>query len=218
MSHAYLFDIGNVIITFDFSRATGKLAPHSSVSAQEALPLVAPLMVELELGRISPEEFIAITSEKMGYRGEAGFFRDAFADIFELNLPMVEFIEARKAEGCPLFLLSNTNGIHVPFFEATYPVFGHFDGRIYSHEVGLMKPDPQIYTVTRETLSLVPEETIYIDDLPANCEAGREAGFLSVPYSHTAHDDFLAAVAAFAQDSGFATSRHHFDQAMPPIS
>ena len=197
MPHAYLFDIGNVIVTFDFSKATRKLEPQSSVSAAEALPLVAPLMVDLELGQITPDDFVAAASEKMGYDGDPDFFRNAFADIFELNLPMVEFIEARKTEGCPLYLLSNTNGIHVPFFEATYPVFGLFDGRIYSHEVGLMKPDPRIYAVTRETLSLVPERTIYIDDLPANCEAGREAGFLTVPYSHTAHSDFLTAVAAF---------------------
>lgn len=197
MLHAYLFDIGNVIITFDFSKATRKLAPFSKVAAEEALPLVATLTVELELGLLSPGAFIAAASEKIGYTGDADFFHRSFADIFELNLPMVEFIEARKAEGCPLYLLSNTNGIHVPFFEKTYPVFAYFDGRIYSHEVGLMKPDPQIYHVTRETLKLIPEETIYIDDLPANCDAGRAAGFLTVPYDHTRHDDFLTIVAAF---------------------
>ena len=198
MSHAYLFDIGNVIITFDFSRATRKLAPLSSVTADEALRLVAPLTMDLELGLLSPEAFVVAASEKIGYRGDPDFFHSSFADIFELNRPMVEFIEERKTAGCPLYLLSNTNGIHVPFFESTYPVFDHFDGRLYSHEVGLMKPDPQIYALACETLSLVPERTIYIDDLAANCEAGVAAGFLTVPYSHTAHDDFLAAVASFA--------------------
>ena len=198
MSHAYLFDIGNVIITFDFGRAARKLAPLAAVEAEEALRLVTPLMQDLELGRLSPEAFVARASEKIGYKGDPDFFHRAFADIFELNQPMVEFIEQRKAAGASLYLLSNTNGIHVPFFESTYPVFGHFDGRVYSHEVGLMKPDPQIYALACETLSLVPERTIYIDDLAANCEAGVAAGFLTVPYSHTAHDDFLAAVASFA--------------------
>jgi glucose-1-phosphatase len=193
MPDAYLFDIGNVIITFDFSKATRKLAAFSSASAEEALPLVAPLTVELELGTIRPDEFIAAASEKIGYTGDAEFFEAAFADIFELNLPMVEFIEARKKEGKSLFLLSNTNGIHVPFFERTFPVFRLFDQKIYSHEVGLMKPDPRIYDVVKETLPLVPERTIYIDDLPANCEAGREAGFLTVPYDVNRHSDFLSA-------------------------
>lgn len=197
MSHAYLFDVGNVIITFDFSKAARKLAPHSSVSAEEALRLIAPLTVDLELGLLSPDAFVIAASEKIGYSGDADFFHRSFADIFELNHPMAEFIEKRKAAGCPLYLLSNTNGIHVPFFESTYPVFDHFDGRIYSHEVGLMKPDPKIYAYVCETLSLIPERMIYIDDLPANCEAGRAAGFLTLPYRHTDHGDFLATVASF---------------------
>ncbi len=200
MSHAYLFDIGNVIITFDFGRAARKLAPLAAVEAEEALRLVTPLMQDLELGLLSPDAFVARASEKIGYRGDPDFFQRSFADIFEVNQPMVEFIEQRKAAGDPLYLLSNTNGIHAPFFESTYPVFSHFDGRLYSHEVGLMKPDPRIYTLVRERFSLVPEQTVYIDDLAANCEAGRAAGFLGVPYSHTAHEDFLSAVASVAKN------------------
>ena len=181
MPDAYLFDIGNVIITFDFGKAARRLASHSGVAAEKALPIVAPLTVELELGRLTPEEFIEAASAAIGFTGDAALFRSSFEDIFELNLQMVAFIETRKAEGCALFLLSNTNGIHVPFFEATYPVFGLFDGRIYSHEVGLMKPDPAIYEVTKSRLNLIPERTLYIDDMPANCDAGREAGFLAIP-------------------------------------
>ena len=198
MPDAYLFDIGNVILRFDFLKATRKLELFSSVSAEDSLPLVAPLLIELELGAISPAEFIASASARMGFTGDAAFFESTLADIFDLNLPMVEFINARKAEGKTLFLLSNTNGIHVPFFEKTYPVFELFDQRIYSHEVGLMKPDPRIYELVKETLPFLPNRTIYIDDLPANCEAGSKAGFLSVLYDVEKHSDFLTAVAAFS--------------------
>lgn len=196
MPDAYLFDIGNVIITFDFGKAARKLAAHSGLAAEHALPLVAPLTVDLELGRLTPDEFIKAASELIGFTGDASFFRTAFEDIFELNLPMVAFIEERKAEGSPLYLLSNTNGIHAPFFEATYPVFDLFDGRIYSHEVKMMKPDPEIFEVAINRLKIIPERTLYIDDLPANCAAGRESGLLAIPYFIGRHDDFLEAVAA----------------------
>ena len=199
MPEAYLFDIGNVIITFDFGKAAKRLAAHSGLAAEHALPLVAPLTVDLELGRLTPEEFIEAASEAIGFTGDASLFRTAFEDIFELNLPMVAFIEARKAEGRPLYLLSNTNGIHAPFFEATYPVFDLFDGRIYSHEVGLMKPDPAIFDITINRLNLIPERTLYIDDLPANCAAGREAGLMAIPYSIARHDEFLEAAAALGR-------------------
>jgi HAD superfamily hydrolase (TIGR01509 family) len=195
MPDAYLFDIGNVIITFDFRISAGKLAGEAAVPAEEILSLVSPLTVDLELGRLSPEQFIAEASSRIGYTGTPERFHSVFADIFELNEPMAAFITELKAAGTPLYLLSNTNGIHAPFFEATYPVFGLFDGGIYSHEVGLMKPDPAIYERVRTDLRLVPERTVYIDDNAANCVAGEAAGFLSIPYDVKRHEAFLDAVA-----------------------
>lgn len=196
MTEAFLFDIGNVILPFDFTISARKLAARSAVSAEEVLALVSPLTVDLELGRLSPEDFIAAASERIGYAGDPGFFHSAFADIFDPNLPMVAFIESLKAEGIPLYLLSNTNGIHASFFESAYPVFGLFDGGIYSHEVGLMKPDPAIFELAKTALSLDPAATIYIDDLAANCEAGAAAGFRSVVYARDRHAEFIEGVAA----------------------
>ncbi|HRQ90040.1 MAG TPA: HAD family phosphatase [Bacteroidia bacterium] len=193
---AFLFDIGNVILPFDFTISARKLAARSAVSAEEILALVSPLTVDLELGRVSVDDFTAAASERIGYTGEPDFFRSALADIFDPNLPMIAFIEALKAEGVPLYLLSNTNRIHADFFEAAYPVFGLFDGGIYSHEVGLMKPDPAIYELAKTTLPLDPARTIYIDDLAANCVAGAAAGFQSVVYARERHAEFLDEVAA----------------------
>ena len=192
----FLFDIGNVILPFDFTISARKLAAHSRATAEEILPLVSPLTVDLELGNTSPADFIAAASERIGYEGHPEFLRSAFADIFDPNLPMISFIESLKAEGAPLYLLSNTNAIHASFFEAAYPVFGLFDGGIYSHEVGLMKPDPAIYELAKTTLPLDPARTIYIDDLAANCETGAAAGFRSVVYAKERHAEFLKTVAA----------------------
>lgn len=196
MPDAFLFDIGNVIITFDFRISAKKLAEDSAVPADEILPLVSPLATELELGRLSPEQFIAGASARIGYTGTPERFQAVFADIFALNDPMAAFVAELKAAGTPLYLLSNTNAIHASFFEANFPVFGLFDGGIYSHEVGLMKPDPAIYERARSDLRLVPERTVYIDDNAANCVAGGEAGFLSIPYDAKRHGEFLDAVAA----------------------
>jgi len=141
MTDTFLFDIGNVIITFDFGRAAARLAPHSRVDAAEALARVNEFTPALESGR-----------------------------------------------------LSNTNAIHVPFFEKTYPVFERFDGRIYSHEVGAMKPDAAIYDAAIRRLGIDPASTVYVDDRIDNCEAGRRAGFHAIPYAVEDHGAFLAAV------------------------
>lgn len=196
MPDAFLFDIGNVILPFDFRITARKLADHCELSAEEILPRVAPLMVELEIGRMSPDAFFDAASAEIGYRGDRRFLHDALVDIFDPNVAMAEFIETVAGEGTRLCLLSNTNGIHAAFFEARYPVFNHFVGRIYSHEVGMMKPDPAIFAHARDHLGLVPERTIYVDDSLPNCEAGAAAGFRSIHYARERHGEFLEAVAA----------------------
>lgn len=198
MPEAYLFDIGNVIIAFDFRKASERLAPYCLVSPEEALRVVVGLSPELERGVLTPEVFIDECTTAIGFDGDREFFRQAVADIFELNEPMVDFIEHLKQKKVPLYLLSNTNGIHVPFFEETYPVFGHFDGRIYSHEVQAMKPEPEIYEITISKLGINPTKTIYIDDSLPNCHAGRNAGFRSIHYDLTDHAAFLERIAETA--------------------
>lgn len=200
MPKAFLFDVGNVIIGFDFSITARKLARQCEVSPEDALKLVAPLTDQLESGHMSADEFLEEAGNRIQYRGTRSEMRAAFEDIFTLNLPMVEFINSLHGKGIPLHLLSNTNAIHAPFFEKTYPVFGCFSGRIYSYEVGCMKPSPEIFRITIDKLSINPAETIYIDDSPANCEAGREAGFNALCYNKEEHDAFLAVVGALVEE------------------
>ncbi|MEM9016734.1 MAG: HAD family phosphatase [Verrucomicrobiota bacterium] len=194
MAGAFLFDIGNVIISFDFGIAARKLSPQCEVSPEKALSLVSELTPVLERGEMTVEVFLEEAIARVGFTGSTDEFRGAMEDIFTLNEPIVRFIEGVSEAGTPLFLLSNTNGIHVPFFENTYEVFSRFDGRIYSHEVGLMKPEPEIYALATSRFELNPSETVYIDDAPANCAAGREAGFITLQYEVSQHERFLSEV------------------------
>ncbi len=191
MQKAFLFDIGNVIIRFDFRKTIAALQDEMEAAPASALAMVSDLTHSLEMGDIQPEQFIERAGERVGYRGTPEKFRNAFEDVFTLNEPIVEFIEFRAEEGADLFLLSNTNGIHVPFFTKEYPVFSLFQQAIYSHEVKCMKPDPAIFQLAIEKLGLVPQETVYIDDSAANCEAGREAGLIAIEYSADDHGRFL---------------------------
>lgn len=194
LPEAFLFDVGNVIIFFDFTKAAVRIAPHCEISPEEALAKVSPLTDELETGLLSADEFITEAIRRTGYSGSTEEFRVAFEDIFELNEPMAAFIEEQHRSGVTLHLLSNTNPIHVPFFEKTYPVFECFTGRIYSHEVGAMKPDQKIYEAAISQLDLNPDKTIYIDDLAANCKKGWEMGFRTFQYDRNHHEQFLERV------------------------
>ena len=92
MPDSYLFDIGNVIITVDFTIAARKIASLATVSPEEMPAVLSPFAIDLELGNITPEAFIEAASERTGYTRDPDSFRDAFADIFELNHPTVTSI------------------------------------------------------------------------------------------------------------------------------
>ncbi len=79
-------------------------------------------------------------------------------------------------QGYKLYVLSNINELHVEWTREQIKDIP-FEAMFFSNEMGLAKPDARCYEqVIRET-GIVPEETLYIDDLPANIEAGKKAGF-----------------------------------------
>jgi putative hydrolase of the HAD superfamily len=192
MSYSILFDIGNVIVNFDFQISVKRIAPMCSVAPEEIFHNVIGLKDELETGRISSEEFLDQVIDRVGYKGERDFLVNAFQDVFELNEDIVDLIESESREGTPLYLLSNTNGIHVPFLFEKFPVFHLFDDAVYSHEVGSMKPDSDIYEKAIAKLGIAPEKTIYIDDLLENHDAGKAHGFRAIHYQKSGLPGFVA--------------------------
>lgn len=200
MPDAFLFDIGKVILPFDFAIAIEKILSHSRIETEEELiRIITPLNAAMEVGQLSSADFMARLSPEIGYEGDSASFRRIYSDIFDPNLEMISFIENLHAQGVPLYLLSNTNEIHASFFEAEYPVFSLFDGHIYSHEEGLAKPDPAIFSLAVERFSLEPKRTVYTDDLLENCEAAAQVGFYAIPYAKERHGEFLAKVANFSE-------------------
>lgn len=188
MLHDFLFDIGKVILNFDFSIGVQKIqARCSKMDSDEILPAISDLTNELEAGRMDTTSYVEAASERLGFSGSVDDFIRAFEDIFTLNSDMVSLINQLKQQGHRLYLLSNTNGIHVPFFTQEYLVFEHFAGAVYSHEVGVMKPDPAIYEAAILQFDLKPQNTIYIDDSEANVIAGRNCGLLGIQYDLDQH-------------------------------
>lgn len=192
MLHDFLFDIGRVILNFDFNLGVERIQDRcSKVSAHGILPAIADLTFELESGQITTEEYVAQVKERLGFSGTIDDFIRAFEDIFTLNEEIEQLIVHLKNQGHRLFLLSNTNGIHVPFFTREYTVFEHFAGAVYSHEVGVMKPDSEIYQIAIEKFDLDPARTVYIDDSDDNIAGGRKLGLQAIRYEPGQHQELL---------------------------
>ena len=120
------------------------------------------------------------------FQGDEKEFCQAWQEIFTPIPATWELARSLKNQGHRLILFSNTNAIHIPYCYETYPeLFELFDEAVLSFEVGAIKPEPAIYEYAICTYDLVPERTIYIDDLVPNIVAGRDFGFVTHQYVHT---------------------------------
>lgn len=189
MPRDFLFDIGNVILKFDFSIASDRLLKQMTGSPGNLLDPLEELKVDHESGRIDDETFISQTIELLGFTGTRDEFSRIWCDIFEANEPMSDVIRRLGADGNRLYLISNTSGLHKDFFFGAFPVFECFEGGVYSHTSRSMKPDRQIYLTAFDAFELDPGETIYFDDHVENIEAGKRLGLRSIHYDHTRHDE-----------------------------
>jgi FMN phosphatase YigB (HAD superfamily) len=195
MLSAIIFDIGNVLLRFDFSLVAKRVVPFCSAEVARFDSLLEPLKIALESGKISGETFLAEAAQTIGYTGEPALLRSAWQEIFtpiEATHALVE----RLHGSLPLFLLSNTNDLHAEYFLARYPVFGRFRDAVYSHECGLMKPDASIYSHALEKFGLRAEEVFFIDDLAPNVEAARASGWRTHHYREDSHHRLLTELAS----------------------
>ncbi|MEC8941139.1 MAG: HAD family phosphatase [Verrucomicrobiota bacterium] len=189
---AALFDIGNVLVEVDFARGLTPLVPPEAGPPHLRLRSLLEKCNELETGRVTPDEFIAMASECLAFTGPAEEFRDAWNSIFRplrSTWSVVSFLRSLRLK---LILFSNTNCMHLEWLLTNYEIFEEFGGQVFSHEVGFTKPDPAIYHHAITEFNLTPEETLYIDDLPENIATGHTLGLRCHQYSLERHHEFIA--------------------------
>ena len=182
--HNIIFDLGGVILninpqlTVDGFRNLG----WKDFYEENNRPLIKELFFKLERGNSSPEAFRNAVRE--GIKSEIS---DKAIDmawsamILDIPTDRVRYLEVLKMN-YRIFLLSNTNEIHrIKFhgdFEKTfgYSFYNLFEKNFYSHEMGLRKPNPQIYIQVLQEAGLNAEETLFIDDMIENTDAAKVTG------------------------------------------
>jgi glucose-1-phosphatase len=185
----FLFDIGRVLLDFDFESSLVRLLQSDGAAAERLQRLLAR-KDEFEAGGVDAESYIAWALATMECSATADEFTHAWRNIFTPNEPMWKHVRELAAEGHRLILFSNTNAIHCPWIFETYPEFSLFPEAVLSYQAGSIKPHPDIYRHAIEKHGLDPSATRYIDDLPENIVAGREHGFRCFQYDLKEHAPF----------------------------
>jgi len=178
-----IFDIGNVILHYDYLRGVRRLAEATGLSVEtiekefygsERVGLYAT-------GKLTSRDFFENAKRDLGFSIGFERFSKIWNDIFWPNHFMEEIIEALKGR-YRLAALSNTNDLHYRYWVENFPVLKKLDFVFVSHEMGLQKPAPEIFHETLRRLGAGPEETVFIDDLEENVQAALSLGISAVRF------------------------------------
>jgi len=186
---AVVFDIGKVLLDFDYAIAARQHAGHSPLPADaihELLNSHSALLAEYETGLMSTEDFFARFRALTGYRGTLAQFRAAFGDIFTPIEPIIALHASVRSRGIPTYIFSNTNEIAIGHIRLTYPFYQEFTDYILSYEQGAMKPEPRIYAAVERFAGVPPERIFYVDDREENIAQALARGWQAVHHTDIA--------------------------------
>lgn len=186
---AVVFDLGNVLLDFDYGRTASKIRQHCRLlENKKDLDLVkliggSDLFQKFEGGLIDPQEFFASVQRETGYVGTLDEFGESFGDIFTEAPEMLAWNEELRAKKIPRYILSNTNDLSIRFIKKRFPFFNEFDGYIFSYEHRVMKPGARIYELVEEMAGLRGADLFYIDDREENVQAAAARGWQIVHHT-----------------------------------
>ena len=185
---AVVFDLGKVLVDFDYAIATRRMAAHARMTGEELFHWFAtsPLLGRYESGELTSQEFFIEICAATGFRGELAEFGSYFADIFTPIAPVVELHAQLRAQKIPTYIFSNTNELAVAHIRAKFPFFAGFDGYIYSFEHRAMKPDPKLYEVVERMSGRRGPQLLYLDDRRENIAAAAHRGWQAIHHKDPA--------------------------------
>lgn len=180
-----IFDLGGVLLNIDYNRTTaafGELgvtgfdAMFSQLNANE-------LFARLEKGQITEDAFYEQIRQAIPGTVSNETIDQAWnAMLLGFRTESLDTLE-RMTGQYRIFLLSNTNSIHLKCFREIFTrdtgkasIDSYFSKAWYSHLIGMRKPDKNIYEFALQDAGLPAGETIFIDDTAANINAAAQLG------------------------------------------
>ena len=180
-----IFDLGGVILNLDYSKTVDEFKKIGVLHFKELYSQKKQTLLfdDFEKGKIKPEEFISSlkNSENLKIK-EIDFINAWNAMLLEIPINKLQFIDGLKKD-YKIFLLSNTNEIHIKKFENDLKkknmleqFYKCFDKIYYSSRMGKRKPEKNCFNQVLEENELVAKNTLFIDDSIKHVEGAEKAG------------------------------------------
>lgn len=174
-----IFDFGDIFINLD---KTGLQENLQKLGLTDWNSELNALNETYEKGECTEEGFLCGIQKHVPQK-ELQEIKERWCTILaDFPLYRLEFLEKLSKQNYRLFLLSNTDAIHIAHFQKTVGeefynrFFNSFKKVYFSFEMGLRKPQPEIYTQVLTENNLIASETLFVDDKKENTDSARALG------------------------------------------
>jgi putative hydrolase of the HAD superfamily len=177
-----IFDLGGVVIEWNPDRILDTYYCEPEVRAlMKAQMFQHPDWLQLDRGTMNEEELLARLGVRTGRSAAelSGLF-DAVRESLHTKPDTVALLEKLHQRGVPLYCLSNISSDIFEYLSERHSFWGVFRGIVISGDLGMMKPEPQIFEFLLTRYELAAAQTVFIDDNAPNIEAARALGIHTV--------------------------------------
>ncbi|WP_130799117.1 HAD family hydrolase [Streptomyces otsuchiensis] len=185
---AVVFDIGGVLEFTPSLGVTDKWERRLGLPAGELNRRMWDIWQRGSVGALTEDAVHRALGERLGIDQVivASLMNDVWTEYLgTLNTELCSYAQALR----PRYRTGILTNSFVGCREREQSCYGFeqlVDDLVYSHEVGITKPDPRIYRLSCDRLGVSPEETVFVDDTPACVEAASALGFHAVHFRDTA--------------------------------
>ena len=183
-----IFDLGGVLLDIEFKKTIDAFKKLGIDNFEEMFSKFTAdeLFKKLETGHIAETDFYKTLRNRAEKNITNEQIKDAWNSlILDFRIESLAYLE-RLAPRYQLYLLSNTNSIHLQYFKKLFTLQtakrsfdDYFKKAWYSNEIGLRKPGTQIFEFVLHQENLLPGESLFIDDTFANIETAQKLGFVT---------------------------------------
>lgn len=184
MVKAIIFDIGGVVQSSDREQLYQELAGYVGVSVEEIREEFPRLVDPLGRGLITEKQFYQSLLGEFGKQKDIpphSLFLEGQKTV-HTNSDILNLITTLREKGYKIVALSNTIAVYTDNSRSK-GFYDPFDLVILSHEVGMRKPEKEIYELTLQKLGILPKETVFIDDSLENIKGAEAVGIHGIHFT-----------------------------------
>ncbi|MEM8768288.1 MAG: HAD family phosphatase [Pseudomonadota bacterium] len=188
MPSAILFDLGGVLFHYEPERRWEALAAMTGLSVEDVQKRLSAsgYSQACDAGRYRGKRLFDEAYRLLGQRLSRERFVHGWVSAFRPDEAVLE-IALRLKEKTPIALFTNNSELVREGLEALWPaVLAPFMPRIFSADIGRMKPDPRAYEQAAVLLGEPAEAILVIDDAPVNTASAAAVGFRTLTFSDAA--------------------------------